>query len=159
MMLIPRHTADLYDEIEEQGQVVSPGLRNYGGKPLFAGPIRTVKCHEDNSKVKELVATPGEGHVLVVDGGGSMRCALLGDMLAGQAVENGWAGIVIYGCIRDSHIMATLDLGVKALETNPRKSVKRGIGDVDVSVNFHGVTFCPGDHLYADQDGVIVVPK
>ena len=119
------------------------------------GKISTIKCFEDNSLVREAVAEPGEGRVLVVDAGGSRRCAMLGDLLAAKAVENGWAGVLMNGLIRDSADIARMDLGVKALGTHPLKSVKKGVGERDVEVRFSGVRFVPGAYLYADEDGVI----
>jgi|TARA_B110000977_G_scaffold192338_1_gene265688 regulator of ribonuclease activity A len=131
-------------------------LSNFGGREQFAGPIVTVKCFEDNSCVKDLVGTAGQGRVLVVDAGGSLRRACLGDMLAEQASVNGWAGIIMYGCIRDiDEIMAT-DIGVQALGVHPMKTDKKGVGEIDVPVTFGGVTFTPGDYLYADNNGVVV---
>ena len=121
-------TADLYDEHEGKVQVVNAFLQNFGGKKHFFGPISTVKCLEDNSLVRAALEEPGRGRVLVVDGGASNRCALVGDMMAKMGMENHWAGLVIYGCIRDSAIVATLPIGIKALGTNPRRSVKKGAG-------------------------------
>ena len=118
----------------------------------------TVKCFEDNSRVKELLATPGDGRVLVVDGGGSLRCALLGDMIAESAVNQGWAGVIVYGCIRDVDAIAELELGVQALASIPLKSVRKGVGEVDVPVTFGGITFRPGEYVYADNNGVITAP-
>jgi regulator of ribonuclease activity A len=152
-------TPDLCDEYPELIQVVEPMFNNFGGKDNFGGQIVTVKCHEDNSKVKELVDTDGTGKVMVVDGGGSLRHALLGDMLAEKAVRNGWEGLVIYGCIRDVDVIMQTDLGVQALATNPLKTDKRGLGDVDVPVKFGGVSFKPGDYIYADNNGIIVSPE
>lgn len=151
-------TPDLCDEYPEV-QVVEPMFANFGGVEAFGGEIVTVKCFEDNSIVKEQVGQPGEGKVMVVDGGGSMRNALLGDMLAEKAVENGWAGLIIYGCIRDVDVIAETELGVQALGSNPRKTEKRGIGDMNVPVTFGGVTFKPGEYIYADNNGVIVSEK
>ena len=119
----------------------------------------TVKCHEDNSKVKALAATPGAGKVMVVDGGGSMRRALLGDMIADSAAHNGWEGIIIYGCVRDVDALAMTDLGVQALGSIPLKTAKRDLGDIDIPVTFGGVTFVPGEYVYADNNGVIVAPQ
>lgn len=152
-------TPDLCDEYPDLVQVVEPMFSNFGGKDNFGGQIVTVKCHEDNSKVKELVGTDGTGKVMVVDGGGSLRHALLGDMLADKAVSNGWEGLIIYGCIRDVDIIMQTDLGVQALATNPLKTDKRDLGDIDVPVKFGGVTFIPGEYVYADNNGVIVSPK
>lgn len=148
-------TPDLCDAHPDLVRVADPIFRNYGGRDFFGGRIVTVKCFEDNSRVKQLVATPGKGKVLVVDGGGSLRRALLGDQLAQQAVSNGWEGIVINGCLRDVQIIATLDLGVQALASHPMKTEKRGVGDVDVPVSFAGLAFLPGEWLYADANGVL----
>ena len=151
-----KSTPDLCDDYPELVRVLDPIFSNFGGRERFSGPLVTVKCFEDNSVVKELVGTPGEGRVLVVDAGGSMRRACLGDMLAEQASVNGWAGLVIYGCIRDvDEIMAT-DIGVQALGTHPMKTDKKGIGELGISVTFAGVTFSLGDYVYADNNGVIV---
>lgn len=152
-------TPDLCDEHPELVNVLEPILHNLGGRKKFGGEIVTIKCHEDNSLVKAQAALPGHGKVMVVDGGASMRKALLGDMIAENAVSNGWEGIVIYGCIRDVDAIASLDLGVQALGTIPLKTEKRGIGDLNVTVRFGGVTFNPGDYLYADNNGVIVSPE
>ena len=147
---------DLCDDYPELVRVLDPIFSNFGGRERFSGPLVTVKCFEDNSVVKELVGTPGEGRVLVVDAGGSMRRACLGDMLAEQASVNGWAGLVIYGCIRDvDEIMAT-NIGVQALGTHPMKTDKKGIGELGISVTFAGVTFSLGDYVYADNNGIIV---
>lgn len=152
-------TPDLCDDHADLVQVVDPMFRNYGGVEAFGGEIVTVKCFEDNSIVKEQVGLPGEGRVMVVDGGASKRNALLGDMLAEKASANGWAGLIIYGCIRDVDVIAETKLGVQALGSNPRKTEKRGIGDLNVPVTFGGVTFVPGEYVYADNNGVIVSPK
>lgn len=152
-------TADLYDEHGDTLQVASPVFRDYGGTTGFAGPVATVKVHEDNTLVREALASPGEGRVLVVDGGGSLRCALVGDNLAKMGADNGWAGIVVNGCIRDSVDIAGIAIGVKALATNPAKSVKRGEGQRDLPVRFADVVFSPGAYLYADADGVVLSDK
>lgn len=154
---MPIATADLCDE-HENLHVAEPIFRIFGNRRAFDGQIATVKCHEDNSRVREALEEPGEGRVLIVDGGGSMRKALLGDMLGALAVKNGWVGIIVNGCIRDSDEIDRLDLGVRALGTIPVKSIKRGDGQRDVSVTFAGVTFRPGEHLYADADGLVVAP-
>ena len=151
-------TADLSDANEGAAQVLRLQMRDLGGRRAFSGPIRTVRCHEDNSRAKAVLAAPGEGAVLVVDGGGSLNCALVGDMLAEGAVKNGWAGVVVHGAVRDAAVLATLDLGVKALGTMPLRSVRRDQGETDVIVAFGGVIFTPGDRLYADEDGVVVLP-
>ena len=149
-------TPDLCDAYPELVQVVEPMFSNFGGHDSFGGEIVTIKCFEDNSLVKDQVDLDGKGKVLVVDGGGSLRRALLGDMLAEKAAKNGWEGLVVYGCIRDSAAINGLPIGVRALDTHPLKSIKKGVGDVDIPVTFGGVTFTPGDWLYADEDGVIV---
>jgi regulator of ribonuclease activity A len=149
-------TADLCDDFADQVHVVEPGFSNFGGHSVFYGPISTIKCHEDNSKVRQQLSTPGNGRVLVVDAGGSKRCAMLGDILAQKGVDNGWAGVVMYGQIRDSHDIGQMPIGVKALGTHPMKSEKRDIGEIDVPVKFGGVTFNPGEFVYADHDGMIV---
>lgn len=148
-------TPDICDDHPEV-QVVEPGFRNFGGVDAFGGEVVTVKCFEDNSVVKEQVGKPGNGCVMVVDGGGSKRAALLGDMLAEKAAANGWAGLIIYGCIRDVDVIGRTELGVQALGTHPRKTEKKGIGDLNVPVTFGGVTFRPGQYVYADNNGIVV---
>jgi regulator of ribonuclease activity A len=155
-MTIRKGTADLCDEHGDAVQVCEPVFHAYGGRRAFSGPVSTVRCFEDNSLVKEAVDGPGAGRVLVVDGGGSRRRALFGGNLGLAAVRNGWAGIIIHGCIRDSAELAALDVGIRALGTMPLRSEKRGVGDRDVPVRFAGVTFRPGDFVYADEDGVVV---
>lgn len=152
-------TPDLCDQYPELIQVVEPMFNNYGEKDSFGGQIVTVKCFEDNSKVKELVATDGTGKVMVVDGGGSLRHALLGDMLAEQAAKNNWEGIIIYGCIRDVDVIMQTHLGVQALATNPLKTEKRGLGDINIPIKFGGVVFKPDEFVYADNNGIIVSPQ
>ena len=149
-------TPDLCDEHTDKVTVLDSIFRNYGGKTEFCGQVVTIKCHEDNSLVKEQAATNGHGRVMVVDGGGSLRKALLGDMIAANAVKNGWSGLVIYGCIRDCDEIAALDLGVKALNTIPVKTDKRGIGDLNVPVTFAGQTISPDDWIYCDNNGIVV---
>lgn len=149
-------TTDLCDDHSDELRIASPMFQDYGGRKLFHGPATTVKVFEDNSLVRGALEEPGEGKVLVVDGGGSMRCALLGDQLAELGQKNGWAGVIVYGCIRDSADIAGIDIGVKGLNTHPLKSVKRGIGERDVPVSFAGITIRPGDYIYADEDGVVV---
>ncbi|MEZ5477137.1 MAG: ribonuclease E activity regulator RraA [Thiolinea sp.] len=138
-------TADLLDDNEDKAvQVVQPGFLAFGGKTRFSGRISTIKAHEDNSLVREAVASDGNGQVLVIDGGGSTRCAMLGDLLAAKAVSNGWQGVVVYGLIRDSADINTMDLGVRALGTIPLKSIKRGEGRRDLAVHFHDADLYPG---------------
>ena len=158
-MTMSKGTADYCDEHGDELQVCEPIFGMFGGRRAFAGPVSTVRCFEDNSRVKEAVETPGEGRVLVVDGGGSLRCALVGDQLAILAQKNGWEGVIVYGCIRDSGDIAGIDIGVRALNTHPQKSIKKGVGDRDIAVTFGGVTFNPGEWLYADEDGVLVSGK
>jgi len=154
--MVSKSTPDLCDDYPDLVRVLAPAFTNFGGRESFNGPVLTVKCFEDNSVVKEMVGTPGEGRVMVVDAGGSMRRACLGDMLAEQASVNGWAGLIIYGCIRDvDEIMAT-DIGVQALGIHPMKTDKKGIGELGISVTFAGVTFSLGDYVYADNNGIIV---
>lgn len=151
-----KSTADLYDEHGEALASVSLQFQDLGGSTRFTGPVRTIRCHEDNGLVKSTLNSPGNGAVLVVDGGGSLNTALMGDMIAEAAVHNGWAGVVIHGPIRDRAAVARLPLGVKALGSNPRKSAKDSVGEVDVPVEFGGVIFRPGAVLYADEDGILV---
>lgn len=137
-------------------RVLQPGLISLGARRAFAGVAVTLKLFEDNSLLAELVKTPGEGRVIVVDAGGSLRCGIFGGNLAGTAAKNGWSGVVIYGCARDADEIDACDLGVRCLALNPLRSVKRGEGQRDLVVNFLGATIHPGDWLYADRDGVII---
>lgn len=149
-------TTDLCDEYIDQLQVAdSIGFKHFGGRREFHGQIETVKCHEDNSLVRAALERNGRGKVLVVDGGGSLRCALLGDNIAELAQKNEWAGVLVYGSIRDSQAVSALDVGVVALGTNPRKSAKRNEGTVNVAVHFAGISFVPGHTVYIDADGII----
>ncbi|MBR8744182.1 ribonuclease E activity regulator RraA [Nocardiopsis sp. MG754419] len=149
-------TADLIDDHGDTLRSCSTQFRRYGGHAVFSGPIRTVRCHEDNGLVKRVLNTPGDGAVLVVDGGGSLRSALMGDKIAESAVRHGWAGVVIHGAVRDTVALGTLELGVKALGANPRTSLKDEAGRLDVPVTFGDVTFAPGEWLYSDHDGIVV---
>ncbi|MBI2431525.1 MAG: ribonuclease E activity regulator RraA [Candidatus Hydrogenedentes bacterium] len=149
-------TTDLCDAYGVRLQVAELAFRDYGGVPRFCGVIETISAFEDNSRVRECVERPGDGKVLVIDGGGSLRRAMLGDLLAEKAVQNGWNGVLVNGCIRDAAAIGRMPLGVKALGANPRKTEKRGLGDHNVPVRFAGVTFLPGHFLYADEDGIIV---
>jgi regulator of ribonuclease activity A len=158
MKLITK-TADLYDKYEEKLQVCEPGFQHFGGHRSFHGPIATLKCFEDNSLVSKHLGQPGKGRILVVDAGGSLRCAMLGDILAQKAVDNGWVGVLLFGCIRDLEDIGRMPLGVLALASNPRKSIKKGAGDAGIPVNFAGVTFRQGEWLYADLDGIVVLPE
>lgn len=152
-------TPDLCDSYPDQVRVLAPLLRNFGGLNRFCGSVVTVKCFEDNSLVKAQAALPGESRVLVVDGGGSLRKALLGDQIAAAAAANGWAGFIIYGAIRDVDAIAATPLGVQALGAIPLKTEKRGLGDLNVPVEFGGTTIRPGDYVYADNNGVIVTAR
>jgi len=154
-------TADLCDAHEDllndgQLRVVESMFGSYGEREAFNGPIATLELFEDNGLVRQALEGPGNGRVLVIDGGGSLRRALVGDQLAALALKNGWGGIVVNGCIRDSRMLATMDIGVLALDTHPQKTAKKGQGESDVAVTFGGVTFRPGEWLYADEDGVLV---
>ena len=151
-------TTDLCDELGDDALVIELPLADFGGRRSFDGPVSTVRTFENNVLVREAVEEPGAGRVLVVDAGGSLRCALLGDRLASLAAENGWAGIVIDGCVRDTAELSTIELGIKALGSSPRRSRKdESRGHRDVELRIGGVTIAPGDHLYADADGVVVV--
>ncbi len=150
-------TCDLCDAHEASARVPQLAWRDFGGRVRFAGPIATVKCFEDNSRIKELAATPGAGRVLVVDGGGSLRYALVGDMIGAEFQRNGWAGLVIWGAVRDTAELGRLDLGIKAVGSIPRRSVRRGEGVADIELTFGGVTWRPGDVLFADEDGVVLL--
>lgn len=152
-------TADLIDDYGAELDSCETQFRSYGGRARFAGPVETVRCHQDNALVKTVLGTPGYGRVLVVDGGGSLRTALMGDVIAASAVANGWSGVVINGAVRDVVALRDLDLGVKALGSNPRKSAKEGVGETRVPVTFGGVEFRPGAWLYSDEDGIIVAAR
>lgn len=154
-----RSTADLVDVHGEALQSCDTQLRSFGGRVRFSGRIETFRSPEDNRVLKDIVSEPGDGRVIVVDAGGSLHGAMLGDNMAERAAANGWAGIVVHGVVRDSSRLAELDLGVKALGTNPRRSRKDGAGERGVDVSFGGVTFRPGDELVADEDGVVVLPS
>lgn len=149
-------TADLYDERGDELQSVPLQFQTIGGRVRFSGPIRTVTCFEDNALLKSILSTPGDGAVLVIDGGGSLNSALMGDMIADLAVANGWSGAIINGAVRDRVAIGALDLGVKALGSNPRKSSKTGSGVADAVVEFAGVVFTPGRTVYCDEDGILV---
>ncbi|GAA1547338.1 ribonuclease E activity regulator RraA [Actinomadura kijaniata] len=152
-------TADLIDDFGDELRSCETQFRQYGARTRFAGQVVTVRCDRDNGLVKKLLNSPGEGRVLVVDGGGSLASALMGDMIGAAAVANGWSGVVINGAVRDVVELAGLDLGAKALGSNPRKSAKDGAGEVDVPVAFGGVEFRPGDWLYSDEDGIVVADR
>ena len=149
-------TADLIDAHGDKLQSCELQFRQYGGRRNFHGPVRTIRTREDNALLKQVLADPGHGAVLVVDGGGSLRTALIGDVIASAALNNGWAGVIIFGAVRDTVALGQLDLGVKALGSNPRKSGKAGTGSRDIAVSFGGVTFTPGAWVYSDDDGIVV---
>jgi regulator of ribonuclease activity A len=150
-------TSDLYDQHGEKLRVLPPVFHDFGGRSAFGGEVVTVRCFEDNSRVKELLATAGHGKVLLVDGGGSQRCALLGDLIGADAVRNSWEGVVVHGFVRDWSVLRTLALGIKALGTTPRKSVRRGEGETQVVVYIGAIECRPGDRLIADEDGIVLL--
>lgn len=150
-------TADLFDEHGDRLQVCDTQFIQYGGRHAFDGPITTVRCFQDNALLKSILSTPGKGGVLVVDGAGSVHTALSGDLIAQLAIDNGWAGLVINGAVRDSDMLARMDLGVKAVGTIPRKGGKTGAGERDVDITFGGAIFRAGDHLWSDNDGVVTL--
>ncbi len=157
-MSLPLPTADICDAYPDAG-VADLAFRDYGATTHFSGEVQTVRCFEDNSMVTTALEAPGRGRVLVIDGGGSMRCALLGDRLGALAVENGWVGIVIEGCVRDVAALRSLPLGVKALGSNPLRSKKRGEGQIGTMVWIGRMNVQSGWWLYADEDGVIALPE
>lgn len=152
-----RPTADLVDDIGPDVRSCDLQFRQFGGRAEFAGPISTVRCFQDNALLKSVLSQPGAGGVLVIDGAGSLHTALVGDVIAELARSNGWAGLVVHGAVRDSVALRGIDIGIKALGTNPRKSTKTGAGERDVDVTVGGVTFVPGEVLYSDDDGIVVV--
>lgn len=152
-------TADLCDQHGDKVRVALPLFTDYGGEQSFHGAVSTVRVFEDNTLVRSALEEQGNGRVLVVDGGGSLRCALVGDVLAKLAQDNGWKGIIVFGCIRDCAVIATIRIGLKALNSSPRKSTKKGAGERDTPVMFAGVTFAPGSHVYADADGILVTDQ
>jgi regulator of ribonuclease activity A len=155
--LTPQPTADLVDEIGPDVRSCDLQFRQFGGRDSFAGRIVTVRCYQDNALLKSVLGEPGEGRVLVVDGAGSLHTALVGDLIAELGRSNGWAGLVLNGAVRDAPTLRTLDIGIKALGTNPRKSTKTGAGERDVPIGFGGVTFIPGEILHSDDDGIVVL--
>ena len=150
------NTPDICDDYPTQVTPLVPLYQNFGGVKAFSGEVETVKCFEDNSRVKELLATPGHGRVLVVDGGASLRCALIGDLIAASAIENGWTGVVIRGCCRDVHELQAMPFGVRALASIPLKSTRKGAGESGITISMDGVTVRPGMWLYADETGMLV---
>lgn len=157
MTIEPRATADLVDDIGPDVRSCDLQLRQFGGRPEFAGRVTTVRCFQDNALLKSVLSEPGDGGVLVIDGDGSLHTALVGDVIAALGRDNGWSGLIINGGVRDASTLRTLDIGIKALGTNPRKSTKTGAGERDVPVEFGGVTFTPGDVAYSDDDGIVIV--
>jgi regulator of ribonuclease activity A len=149
-------TADLYDERGDDLQSVEIQMGSFGGEARFEGEVRTVRCFEDNGLVKQILTTPGAGKVLVVDGGSSLRSALMGDMIGAAAVENGWSGVVIFGAVRDRVALSLLPLGIRALGSNPRKSTKTGAGESDQALTVGSVAFRPGARIWCDEDGILV---
>jgi len=156
MQTMKMSVPDICDDFLSEIQVLQPLFQSYGGKKKFFGEIVTIKCFEDNSLVKQTLATEGHGKVLVVDGGGSLRCALLGDLLGAMAEKNGWQGILINGCVRDVEILKDIDIGVRALNCHPLKSNKRNEGQLNIALNFAGADFCTGQYLYVDENGIVV---
>jgi regulator of ribonuclease activity A len=149
-------TCDLCDRFPDRIRVLAPILRHYGGRTRFAGPIATIKCFEDNVFIREAAVEQGHGRVMVIDGGGSLRSALVGDGIAEWARDHGWAGMIIHGCVRDTVPLAKIDFGVMAMAVNPVTPGKRGVGGRDVPVTFGDVRFVPGEYVYCDEDGVVV---
>jgi len=152
-------TSELCDQHGDVLQVVAPGFRNYGGVARFHGSVRTVKVDKDFALIRDILGEPGDAQVLVVDGGGYLGAALMGDKMAAKATANGWAGVVINGCIRDAAELATIELGVRALNSNPSRSGMQGTGERDVEVSFGGVRFAAGAYLYADEDGIVIAEQ
>ncbi|AKK30935.1 ribonuclease E activity regulator RraA [Mycobacterium sp. EPa45] len=151
-----RPTADLVDDIGPDVRSCDVQFRQFGGRAEFAGPISTVRCFQDNALLKSVLSEPGDGRVLVIDGDASVHTALVGDVIAELGRSNGWSGLIVHGAVRDASTLRTLDIGIKALGTNPRKSTKTGDGERDVPVSFGGVTFTPGDIAFSDDDGIVV---
>lgn len=151
-----RPTADLVDDIGPDVRSCDLQFRQFGGRTEFAGPVSTVRCFQDNALLKSVLSGPGRGGVLVIDGDGSLHTALVGDVIAELGRANGWAGLIINGAVRDAATLRTLDLGIKALGTNPRKSTKTGAGERDVVLHLGGVEFRPGDIAFSDDDGIVV---
>tara|TARA_R110002049_G_scaffold307901_2_gene510098 strand:- start:3536 stop:4012 length:477 start_codon:yes stop_codon:yes gene_type:complete len=149
-------TADLWDQHHALLLCADPIFRSFGAKKTFSGQIKTIKLFEDNSLARQQLESDGQGKVLVIDGGGSLRCALIGDQLAALAIQNNWSGIIVNGCIRDSQGIETMNAGIRALNTSPVKSIKRNTGLTDIPVKFGGVTFVPDDYVYVDPDGILV---
>ena len=152
-----KSTCDISDQLHPHVQYLDPIFKSYGGKTAFSGRIVTIKCFEDNSLVEEALNMNGKGCVLVIDAGESLRCAMLGDKRALDAIKNEWEGIVVNGSIRDSVMINSMTIGIRALGVCPRKSIKKGNGKRNLTVDFSNVKFIPNHYLYADEDGVIVI--
>ncbi|SPM33895.1 Regulator of RNase E activity RraA [Mycobacterium rhizamassiliense] len=150
-------TADLVDSIGPHVRSCDVQFRQFGARTQFAGPITTVRCFQDNALLKSILSQPNAGGVLVIDGGGSLHSALVGDLIAELGRSNGWAGLIINGVVRDAAVLRGIEIGIKALGTNPRKSSKTGDGERDVEVSLGGVSFVPGDIAYSDDDGIVIV--
>ncbi|MGI9125821.1 MAG: ribonuclease E activity regulator RraA [Mycobacterium sp.] len=157
MSVVFRPTADLVDDIGADVRSCDLQFQQFGGRTQFAGPIVTVRCFQDNALLKSILSEPGDGRVLVIDGDGSLHTALVGDVIAELGRASGWAGLVINGAVRDAATLRTIDIGIKALGTNPRKSAKTGAGERDIVVTLGGVEFRPGDVAFSDEDGIVVV--
>jgi len=152
-----RPTADLVDDIGFAVRSCDTQFRQFGARIQFAGPISTVRCFEDNALLKSVLSEPGDDRILVIDGAASVHAALVGDIIAELGRSNGWAGLIVNGAVRDAATLRNLDIGIKALGTNPRKSAKTGSGERNVVVGFGGVEFIPGDLAFSDDDGIIVM--
>ena len=152
-----RPTADLVDDIGADVRSCDTQFRQFGARTQFAGPISTVRCFQDNALLKSVLSEPGAGRVLVIDGSGSLHTALVGDVIAELARCNGWSGLIVHGAVRDAATLRGIDIGIKALGTNPRKSTKTGAGERDVAIDLGGVSFLPGHVAHSDDDGIVVV--
>jgi regulator of ribonuclease activity A len=152
-------TCDLCDQFPDRIRVLAPIFRHYGGRTRFSGSIATIKCFEDNVFIREAAVEEGRGRIMVIDGGGSLRSALVGDGIAEWARDHGWAGMIIHGCVRDTAALAKVDLGVMAIGVNPVTPGKRRVGARDVAVTFGDVRFVPGEYAYCDEDGVVIASE
>jgi regulator of ribonuclease activity A len=152
-------TADLMDHFQDELQSCEIQFVNYGGRTRFWGPCKTLKCRNDNVLLRKTLETKAHGHVLLVDGGGSLETALIGDIIAGLGHRNNWSGIIIYGAVRDTDALKKIDFGVKALGSNPRKSRKKGDGELDIAVSFGGIRAKPGNWVYSDEDGIVIATR
>lgn len=152
-----RPTADLVDDIGPDVRSCDLQFQQFGARSEFAGRIRTVRCFQDNALLKSVLSESGDGQILVIDGDASLHTALVGDVIADLARSAGWAGLIVHGAVRDASTLRTIDIGIKALGTNPRKSTKSGAGERDIPVSFGGITFVPGELAYSDDDGIVVI--